>query len=341
MNIAVGMDDVYEGELVTVSEAGPAPKRIVVSYGFWIFLLSDIVMFSALFASYAVLAKATAGGPTGAHLFNQQNVAMETAFLLLSSYSCGLMSLATNSRHYFRHLLGRRGYIPPGSGISQPRATRIQQHDCDGSNSATQRVSFRLLYAGRLSWAACDSRTDLAGSHDDSARNVGIPPRCRAPHALLLPVLARAGHHLGPDIHDCLSDGSRSMTETRWDVAPGDRPTIPGSEQVTSSGFLVYTIGLLLAVILTLTSFWVANTSVLWTPGVPAGLVVLAIAQMGVHLVFFLHITTGPDNTNNILALAFGVLIVFLVLVGSLVIMANLNENMTAHTEVMNLHMQH
>ena len=122
------------------------------------------------------------------------------------------------------------------------------------------------------------------------------------------------------------------MTETSLDVAPGEQPT-PASGQVTSSGLLVYTIGLLLALILTITSFWVANTSVLWTPGVPAGLAVLAIAQMGVHLVFFLHITTGPDNTNNILALAFGMLIVFLVLGGSLVIMANLNENMAAHSQ--------
>jgi len=97
---------------------------------------------------------------------------------------------------------------------------------------------------------------------------------------------------------------------------------------------------MLLAVILTITSFWVANTSVIWAPGVAAGLAVLAIAQMGVHLVFFLHITTGPDSTNNILALAFGVLIVFLVLAGSLVIMANLNENMMPHTELMNLQMQ-
>jgi cytochrome o ubiquinol oxidase subunit IV len=129
------------------------------------------------------------------------------------------------------------------------------------------------------------------------------------------------------------------MTETSLDVAPGEQ-RVPVSEQVTSSGFLIYTIGLLLALILTITSFWVANTSVLWTPGVPAGLAVLAVAQMGVHLVFFLHITTGPNNTNNILALAFGVLIVFLVLAGSLVIMANLNENMAAHTELMNLHIQ-
>jgi cytochrome o ubiquinol oxidase subunit 3 len=106
MNIAVGVDDVHEGELVNTGEAGPAPKRIVVSYGFWIFLLSDIVMFSALFASYAALARATAGGPTGSQLFNQQTVAMETAFLLLSSYSCGLMSLAINSRGYFGTFLG-------------------------------------------------------------------------------------------------------------------------------------------------------------------------------------------------------------------------------------------
>ena len=130
------------------------------------------------------------------------------------------------------------------------------------------------------------------------------------------------------------------MTEMYWHVAPGDRPAIPASEQKASSGFLVYTIGLLLAVILTITSFWVANTSVIWAPGVTGGLVVLAIAQMGVHLVFFLHITTGPDSTNNVLALAFGVLIVFLVLVGSLVIMANLNENVMAHAEMMNLQMQ-
>jgi cytochrome o ubiquinol oxidase subunit III len=106
MSIVAGVDDVYEPELVSASEAGPAPKRIVVSFGFWIFLLSDIVMFSALFASYAVLAKATAGGPTGAQLFSQQNAALETAFLLLSSYSCGLMSLATNSRRYFNTFLG-------------------------------------------------------------------------------------------------------------------------------------------------------------------------------------------------------------------------------------------
>jgi cytochrome o ubiquinol oxidase subunit IV len=131
------------------------------------------------------------------------------------------------------------------------------------------------------------------------------------------------------------------MTDTHYDRAPGDDPTSAEAQERTSSGVLIYTIGLALAVILTAVSFWVANTSTLWPPGVPLGLAVLAIAQMGVHLVFFLHITTAPDNTNNVLALAFGVLIVFLVVAGSLWIMANLNDNMMPPAELMNMHMQH
>ena len=98
MNIAVAVDDVRRDARPQASEAGPAPKRIVVAYGFWIFLLSDIVMFSALFAAYAVLVRATMGGPSGAQLFNQVSVAIETACLLASSYVCGLMSLAVSSR---------------------------------------------------------------------------------------------------------------------------------------------------------------------------------------------------------------------------------------------------
>ena len=98
MNIAVAIDEVGKKVSRDVGEATPAPKRIVVAYGFWIFLLSDVVMFAALFASYAVLTRANAGGPTGAQLFSQTSVAIETACLLASSYTCGLMSLAVNSR---------------------------------------------------------------------------------------------------------------------------------------------------------------------------------------------------------------------------------------------------
>jgi len=99
MNITVAIDEARPDAVPTASEAGPAPKRIVVAYGFWIFLLSDIVMFSALFAAYAVLARATAGGPSGVQLFNQVSVAVETACLLASSYTCGLMSLSVEARN--------------------------------------------------------------------------------------------------------------------------------------------------------------------------------------------------------------------------------------------------
>jgi cytochrome o ubiquinol oxidase subunit III len=101
MTMAVAVDDgVGYGAQPSASEAGPAAKRIVVGYGFWIFLLSDIVMFSAFFAAYAVLAHATAGGPSGMQLFNQRSVAIETGCLLASSYTCGLMSMAISSRRH-------------------------------------------------------------------------------------------------------------------------------------------------------------------------------------------------------------------------------------------------
>jgi cytochrome o ubiquinol oxidase subunit 3 len=106
MNVAVAIDSVSQEGLPSASEAGPAPKRVVVAYGFWIFLLSDIIMFAALFASYAVLVHSTAGGPSGGQLFNQGTVAIETACLLVSSYTCGLMSLAVNSRNRLGMYLG-------------------------------------------------------------------------------------------------------------------------------------------------------------------------------------------------------------------------------------------
>ncbi|HLY89762.1 MAG TPA: cytochrome (ubi)quinol oxidase subunit III [Acetobacteraceae bacterium] len=87
------------GDAAGHGEGGPASKRIIVGYGFWIFLLSDIVMFSAIFASYAVLSGQTAGGPTGAQLFDRTTVAVETGALLISSFLCGLAMIAANARN--------------------------------------------------------------------------------------------------------------------------------------------------------------------------------------------------------------------------------------------------
>jgi cytochrome o ubiquinol oxidase operon protein cyoD len=100
-----------------------------------------------------------------------------------------------------------------------------------------------------------------------------------------------------------------------------------------------YIVGLVLATGLSAASFLLPMTGLVYAPALPVALVVLAIAQMGVHLVFFLHITTGPDNTNTVLALAFGLLIVFLIMAGSLWIMANLDHNMLPMNQVIS--MQH
>jgi cytochrome o ubiquinol oxidase operon protein cyoD len=103
----------------------------------------------------------------------------------------------------------------------------------------------------------------------------------------------------------------------------------PGVEEYEpSASYLSYTVGFGLAIVATIASFVVSQTGLLWPPGVAVGLIVLAFAQIGVHLVFFLHLGSGPDNTNNILALAFGVLIVFLVITGSIWIIANMHANM-------------
>ena len=116
---------------------------------------------------------------------------------------------------------------------------------------------------------------------------------------------------------------STSMHEAHGDVAPGDdlSPTdIPHAIR----GYLV---GLVLATLLTCVSFYIAQSTLVWQPSIPIALSVLALAQMGVHLVFFLHITSGPDSVNNVMALAFGLLIVMLLVFGSLWIMTHLDHN--------------
>ncbi|WP_267352064.1 cytochrome o ubiquinol oxidase subunit IV [Sphingomonas carotinifaciens] len=122
--------------------------------------------------------------------------------------------------------------------------------------------------------------------------------------------------------------GSGGLDETpQDDKAPGSR----SAEHDIPAALRSYAIGFGLAAMLTAASFYVATSDLVWGPGIPVALVALAIGQMGVHLVFFLHITTGPDNTNNVLALAFGVLIVGLVLIGSLWIMNHLDHNLMGH----------
>jgi len=104
----------------------------------------------------------------------------------------------------------------------------------------------------------------------------------------------------------------------------------PGQSPDWRSGVVKPLLGLAASLVLTLASFWAAGTHLVWGPGVPVLLAALAIGQMGVHLVFFLHISSGPESTNTILALAFGVFVVALVVFGSMIIMAHLDAGMGA-----------
>ncbi len=126
-------------------------------------------------------------------------------------------------------------------------------------------------------------------------------------------------------------DGRGEASHLGGDAAPGE----PKGRSL--SGLASYLIGFSLATALTGASFWAAGAGIIYAPAIPIALGVLAIAQMGVHLVFFLHITTARDNTNNVLALAFGVLIVTLVGVGSLWIMAHLDNNMMPTSQLIQM----
>ena len=129
-----------------------------------------------------------------------------------------------------------------------------------------------------------------------------------------------------------MSDLEQVSDRSETDRAPGDQ--LRGE---VSEGPRSYVVGLALASLLTVTSFYVSRTSLVWSPSIPVALSVLAVAQMGIHLVFFLHISSGPDSTNNVMALAFGILIVFLLISGSLWIMFHLNSNMPPVEQVMQM----
>lgn len=115
----------------------------------------------------------------------------------------------------------------------------------------------------------------------------------------------------------------------------------PGEEQIhgmtVGQALTAYGVGLAFAVLLTAVSFYISDSNLVWRPSIPVALVVLAIAQMGVHVVFFLHITTGPENTNNVMALAFGVMIVLLIVGGSIWIMAHMNHHMMPMQMIMEM----
>jgi cytochrome o ubiquinol oxidase operon protein cyoD len=127
------------------------------------------------------------------------------------------------------------------------------------------------------------------------------------------------------------------MSDAHGDHLEYEEDDKGGASDEHSARVGTYLLGLALATLLTVASFWVAKTHLIYDPGIPMALATLAVAQMGIHLVFFLHLTTAPDNTNNILALAFGLLIVGLVIFGSVWIMTHLNHNLMPMQQIMQM----
>ena len=175
MNVAVEMDDVRQGKLLDIVRRVRHTKRIIAGFGFW----SSCERHRDVLGVICGLRRARQSNcrrSTGFHLFNIQSTAMETAFLLLSSYSCGLMWLhrairgnacGFSSAPWLRSCWARH--------FSNLKLREFHRHDRGGGGPATHFTSFRLLHAGRMSRAACGDRTGLAASRDGSAVDFWIP----------------------------------------------------------------------------------------------------------------------------------------------------------------------
>src|SRR5262249_14090743 len=219
------------------------------------------------------------------------------------------------------------------------RGARFRRHGHARRRPPAQRFPVVLVCRRRPARTACQRGAPLAGHGDRASLRQGLSPGYSAPPGVLQPVLARARHHLGRTVLDRLPDRISPMTHVTDSRGAGYRgPGFMDAEELTVREAVArYVIGFVLASVLTAASFYVLTTSLIWGPGIPVALIVLAIAQMGVHLVFFLHITTAPDNTNNVLALALGVVLGVLAFAGSLWIMDHLNENMMPMHQMMQM----
>ena len=200
--------------LVSHADGSPASKRIIVGYGFWIFLISDIIMFSAFFATYAVLSGETAGGPSGKDLFNLTNVAIETACLLISSFTCGIATIGARARDGLMYYGGLALTLVFGAGFlffEIHELAGLVEQGAGPTRSAFLSAFFALR---RLPRSPRDARPLVALDHGRAGVRQGLSGRHPPPRAVLRPVLAHLGHHLGRDLHRGLSFGSGLMSQS-------------------------------------------------------------------------------------------------------------------------------
>ena len=155
---------------VPLALRGPAPVRVVAGFGFWLFLLSDIIVFAALFATYAVLSGSTAGGPSGAELFDKPRVFLETMCLLASSVTCGFGIIGDVPNRRSSDVLLDGDYVPPGSVLSDHGRQGVREHGCRRRRALSQRLSVSLFHARRNARLARQRGSDLAHRHAASGQ---------------------------------------------------------------------------------------------------------------------------------------------------------------------------
>ncbi len=133
---------------IPISQRGPSPRKVIVAYGFWLFLLSDVILFSALFAAYAVLARRADGGPTGVQLFHRDKVLVETGCLLVSSFTCALMALAIEQRRRGLMVVGAIATFALGAaflGLELTEFSGMAAHGAGPDRSAFLSAFFALV----------------------------------------------------------------------------------------------------------------------------------------------------------------------------------------------------
>ena len=162
-----------------------ASKRIVVAYGFWIFLISDIILFAAFFATYAVLTDSTAGGPSGRDLFDLRTVAIETTCLLLSSFTCGLAGIGAQAKNGKLFYGAMAITFLLGAAFLAIELREFTEMIEKGAGPGRSAFPLRLLRPHRLPRPARDGRPPVAADDDGAGGGQGLPRRHPAPDALL------------------------------------------------------------------------------------------------------------------------------------------------------------
>ncbi len=325
--MTVAVNPTQTGEPVFyLADEHPHPEGYSTSLGFWIYLMSDCLIFAMLFATFGVLGGNYAAGPAPKDLFELPLVAVNTSMLLLSSitYGFAMLTMQQNKIAQTQMWLAITGLF--GLAFIGIELTEFAHMIHEGATPQRSAFLSVVLHAGRHPRPARLLRPDLAGDADGAGLEVrpdrGQPP----PPDVPVDVLALPGRGLDRRLHLRLSPGSSAMnTDTHAAHADGHHH---GDDHAHGT-FSTYMLGFVLSVVLTAIPFWLVMSGALPSKQITA-LVIMAFAvvQIVVHMIYFLHMNTKSENGWSMMALIFTIVMVVIALSGSLWVMNHLNSNM-------------